>query len=221
MQPTVESPRDLVILGAGGFAREVAWLASQVNRFHRPTWNLLGFWSADPAETGATINGLPVLDRRALLGRSGEVFAVAAIGDPRTRERAVADAERAGFRFATLVHPGVLYDEATVAIGPGSMICAGNILTTNITVGAHVIVNLDCTIGHDCRLDDFATLSPGCHLSGHTTVGRAAYLGTGVVTVERHEIGPRAIVGAQGAVVRDIEGGVTAVGVPAKPKGAQ
>ncbi len=215
-----ESSRDLVILGAGGFAREIAWLASQINRIHPATWNVLGFWSHDPAETGTMVNGLPVLGERALSGRRG-LFAVAAIGDPKIRERAVAEAERAGLQFATLVHPGVLYDEATVTIGPGTVICAGNILTTNITIGNHVIVNLDCTIGHDCSLEDFATLSPGCHLSGHTTVRRGAYLGTGVVTVERHEIGPGAIVGAQGAVVRDIDGGVTAVGVPAKPKSAQ
>jgi serine acetyltransferase len=133
----------------------------------------------------------------------------------------VAEAERVGLRFATLVHPGVLFDDATVAIGPGSMVCAGNILTTNITIGAHVIVNLDCTIGHDCSIEDFTTLSPGCHLSGHTTVRRGAYLGTGVVTVERHEIGPGAIVGAQGAVVKDLAGGVTALGVPATPRRLQ
>jgi sugar O-acyltransferase (sialic acid O-acetyltransferase NeuD family) len=215
-----DSARDLVILGAGGFAREIAWLVRHVNRSGMATWNTLGFWSHDPGQIGMTINGLPVVDPRRVTGRAGEVYAVAAIGDPRARERAVDEAVRAGCRFATLVHPSVLLDELTVTVGPGSVICAGCILTTNIAIGSHVIVNLDCTIGHDCVIEDFATLSPGCHLSGHTTVRRGAYLGTGLVTVEQHEIGRDATVGAQAAVVKDIGAGITAIGVPARPKGA-
>lgn len=210
--------RELVILGAGGFAREVAWLVSQVNRGGLGNWNVIGFWSHDPRDIGMVINGLPVIDPQLILDRSDAISAVAAIGDPSIRERAVGDAMRVGLRFATLVHPSVLLDEVTVTMEQGSIICAGSILTTNITIGAHVIVNLDCTIGHDCVLEDFVTLSPGCHLSGHTTVRRGSYLGTGMVTVERHEIGQCATIGAQAAVVKDIQPGVIAIGVPAKPK---
>lgn len=220
MHRNSDSARDLVILGSGGFAREVAWLISHLNRSGTATWNALGFWSHEPGEIGRTINGLPVIDPQLVAGRSGVVYAVAAIGDPRIRERAVDEAVRAGLLFATLVHPGVLLDELTVTVGPGSVICAGCILTTNITIGSHVIVNLDCTIGHDCVIEDFATLSPGCHLSGHTTVRRSAYLGTGLVTVQQREIGRDATVGAQAAVVKDIGAGVTAIGVPARPKGS-
>lgn len=218
MQAKSEQGGDLVILGSGGFAREIAWLVSHINRAGAVQWNLIGFWSSDPGAIGQSINSVEVIEPRRIHERSSPMFAVVAIGDPRVRERAVGEAGRAGLPFATLVHPGVLLDEATITVGSGSIICAGNLLTTNITIGAHVIVNLDCTIGHDCVLEDFVTVSPGCHLSGHTTVRRSAYLGTGLVTAEHHEIGRGAIVGAQAAVVRDIEPGVTAVGVPAKPK---
>ena len=108
-------------------------------------------------------------------------------------------------------------DAASVEIGNGCIVCAGNILTVNIKIGDHVILNIDCTIGHDCVIEDYVTISPGCHLSGYTTVRRGAYLGTGAVTVERHEIGRNTIVGAGAVVVKDIPRDVIAVGIPARP----
>jgi serine acetyltransferase len=110
-----------------------------------------------------------------------------------------------------------MFDAGTVSFGEGTIICAGNIITVNISIGAHVIVNLDCTIGHDSVIEDFVTISPGVHLSGYTTLRRGSYVGTGAVTVERHEVGAHATIGAGAAVVKDIPENVTAVGLPAKP----
>jgi len=105
-----------------------------------------------------------------------------------------------------------------VNVGAGSMICAGNILTVNITIGKHVILNLDCTVGHDSVIEDYVTISPGCHLSGGTAIRRGAFLGTGVVTIENHEIGAYSKIGAGAVVINDIPEKVTAIGIPAKPK---
>jgi sugar O-acyltransferase (sialic acid O-acetyltransferase NeuD family) len=207
-----------VILGAGGFAREVAWLVSEINLARPGTWNLVGFWGHEKDRIGETINGVPIIGAEDVRRYLPELYAVVAIGDPRVKKRAVSEAESIGCRFATLIHPTVRYDPHTVSIGPGSIICAGNILTVNITIGSHVIINLDCTIGHDCIVEDYVTISPGCHLSGHTTVRSGAYLGTGAVTIEGHEIGARSIIGAGAVVTRDIPPDVTAVGVPAKVK---
>lgn len=205
----------LVILGAAGFAREVAWLVGEINA-QEPEWELVGF--ADRAASGVPrlLNGFPVLTVEAAAG-GADTWAVAAIGSPESRERAVMEAAAHRFRFAMLVHPAVRMDGRPVEVGAGTIICAGNILTVNIVVGQHVIINLDCTIGHDSRIEDFVTISPGAHLSGHSVLRRGAYIGTGAVTVEQHEIGAGAVVGAGGAVVRDVPAGVTAVGVPAKP----
>ena len=141
-----------------------------------------------------------------------------AIGDTQKKERAVGEAESSGLLFPTLIHPNVIYDRNTVNFGPGTIICAGNIITTNINIGAHVIVNLDCTIGHDCTIEDYVTISPGCHLSGYTILRKGSYMGTGATTVEKHEIGAHSIIGAGGVVVKDIPANVVAVGVPATVK---
>jgi sugar O-acyltransferase (sialic acid O-acetyltransferase NeuD family) len=122
--------------------------------------------------------------------------------------------------LATLVHPRV-EKSRWVTIGSGVVICAGNILTTNITIGDNVQINLDCTVGHDVQLAEYATLAPGVHVSGCVTVGRRVYIGTGAVIIngtqqEPLTIGDDAVVGAAACVTRSVAAGATVVGVPAK-----
>jgi len=107
-----------------------------------------------------------------------------------------------------------------IEIGEGTVICAGNILTTNITLGKHVQINLDCTIGHDVVMEDYATLAPGVHLSGYVHVGERVYMGTGAVIVNGIKgkpivIGKDAVIGAGTCVTKSIPPGETWVGVPA------
>lgn len=98
----------------------------------------------------------------------------------------------------------------------GTIICPGAIITTNVTVGRHVIVNLNATIGHDCQIGDFVTISPGAHLSGNVKVGNLCYIGTGAVIREKITICDGVTIGAGSAVVNDITEPGTYVGVPAK-----
>lgn len=210
------SERNLIILGDAGFAREVAWLVRDINHREPKKWNLIGFCGHKALPKDRRISSLPVLGMEDIKKFLPQLYAVAAIGNPLLKKRAISEAQDIGCRFATLVHPTVQYDKATVSIGPGSIICAGSILTVDIRIGAHVTINLGCTIGHDCSIDDFATISPGVHLSGYTIVREGAYLGTGVVTIEKHEIGSYSIIGAGACVNKDIPSGVIAAGVPAR-----
>jgi len=201
-----------VIVGGGGFAREVAWLVHGVNRVE-PRWHLVGFIDLEP---GPAIRGVPVVPVDELCGL-GANSAVTAIGSPRLRRQLTGEMQGVGLPFATLVHPSVRIDES-VRLGAGTVVCAGSQLTVGITIGAHVVVNLDCTIGHNVAIEDYATLSPGCHISGRTTIQQGCFLGTGVVTIEGITIASEATVGAGGVVVRDVPPGTTAIGVPAKPR---
>jgi sugar O-acyltransferase (sialic acid O-acetyltransferase NeuD family) len=218
MSSEIITPKDLVILGAGGFAREVAWLVRDINKTQHKTFNLIGFWEHGTDRIGKTINGLPIISRHHVEKYLPNLDTIVAIANPEDKMRAVQEAKNFGCQFSTLIHPNVQYDQLTVKVGPGSIVCAGSILSVNIAIASHVIVNWDCTIGHDSVIEDYVTISPGCHLSGYTTVRRGAYLGTGTVTIEKHEIGAHSITGAGTVVVRDIPPHVTAIGVPAKIK---
>lgn len=53
-------PKKVVIIGAGGFGREVAWLIERINNV-APTWQLLGFVDDDESKFSQKFYGLSVL----------------------------------------------------------------------------------------------------------------------------------------------------------------
>lgn len=124
--------------------------------------------------------------------------------------------EFSNVRFVTLIDPSVIMSE-WLEVGQGSIICAGSILTVNISIGKHVIVNLDCTIGHDAVIEDFCTLYPSVNLSGNTKLNNFVELGTGSQIIQGIIIEEDVIVGAGSVVVRNLPPNCTAVGSPAKP----
>ena len=79
-----------------------------------------------------------------------------------------------------------------------------------------MIINLDCTIGHDVILKEFVTLYPGVHVSGNVVIGNRTEIGTGTQIIQGKQVGDGAIVGAGTVVVKDIPSYCTVVGNPAK-----
>ena len=205
----------LAIFGAGASGREVAWLA-------RECWGdelSLTFLVDRRDLVGIPQNGIPVTDLAHFANHFSDTPVTVAVGDPVLREECVQKCAVAGLEFATLVHPRV---EASrwVSLGTDTIVCAGAILTTNITIGAHVHINVGCTVSHDANLADLVTLSPGVHISGWVNIGRRAFLGTGAVVINGSSerpivIGDNAVIGAGACVIRDVAPGTTVVGVPA------
>ncbi len=209
--------KDLIIFGASGFGREVAWAVERLNKV-TPTWNLLGFMDDADDIQGSEINGYKVLGKSADVGNYPDAYYVVAVGASRTREKIVSNMKTVNpsIKFGTVIDPSVEMSEL-VTIGEGTIICAHTIITVNIEIGAHVIINLDCTIGHDAILHDFVTLYPSVNVSGITEIGHCSELGTGVQIIQCKKVGEYSIVGAGGVIVKDIPIKCTAVGSPAKP----
>lgn len=207
----------LLIFGAGGFGREVAWLARQCwgDRIE------LCFIVDRPEYLVGDVGGIPVRMLGDCTSQSDTHFVVG-VGQPALRESAAAACEAHGLTATTLVHPRVEASDSVVP-GPGSVICAGSILTVDIELGVHVQVNLGCTIGHDVRVGDFSTLSPGARVSGHVSIGRGVYIGTGANIINGHAgrplvIGDGAVVAAGACVTSSVEPGAMVAGVPAVRK---
>ncbi|HKB11913.1 MAG TPA: NeuD/PglB/VioB family sugar acetyltransferase [Vicinamibacterales bacterium] len=211
------SAERIAVFGGGGFAREVAWLGEACGR------EIVCFIDDDAGKVGSTLNDVPILSLDECAERFPGIAVAAGIGSPGTRQSVMDRVLARGLQWCSLIHPRVERSR-WITIGSGVVVCAGNILTTNITVGDQVQINLDCTIGHDVRLDDYATLAPGVHVSGAVHIGRHAYLGTGAAVINgtQHQpliIGAGAVVGAGACVTRSVDPGVTVVGVPARPLG--
>lgn len=208
---------DLIIVGASGFGREVAWLVERINRV-TPTWNLLGFMDDNEEIQESRINGYAVLGKTSDVVHFPDAYFVCAVGAAKIREKIIVRMKEYNpdVRFATVIDPSVEMSDL-VTIGEGTIICAHTIITVNIRIGSHVIINLDCTIGHDAILHDFVTLYPSVNVSGMTEIGRCSELGTGMQIIQGKIVGEGSIIGAGAVVVKDIPSKCTAVGSPAKP----
>lgn len=215
--------RPLVIVGGGGLGREVLDIVEAINSCS-PTWDFLGFvadGSADHellAGRGAPFLGaIAELDPGGAITRanSDDLRYVIGIGSGVARRSIDQRLSRAGLEPAVLEHPAASAG-SEVTLGPGTVVMAGARVTTNVYLGRHVVLNLNSTIGHDCRLGDYVTLSPGVNLSGRVCLEEAVTCGTGSVVLPGITIGHDAVVGAGAVVTRDCPPQCTVVGVPAR-----
>ena len=213
-----ESHQRFLIVGAGGFGREVLQVfraMSSASRV-RQEYHFAGFVDDNP---DANVELVP---NARLLGGIDQISKhdgyVIAIAQPQVKQIVHDRIRDSGAQPTILVHPLAWVGEE-VEIGGGTIITAQSSITTNITIGKHVHINLGCTVGHDAVIEDYATLSPGVHLSGNVTIKRCAGLGTGAVVLPGITVGEGAMVGAGAVVTKDVPDYTTVVGLPAKPTG--
>lgn len=210
----------IVIVGAGGFAREVAWLISELNRV-RDEWEFRGYVVSDTSKLTERDSGDLVLgDLDWLVKNRGDVDALAfGIGTPKPKAAVSAQLDELlpGIDWPPLVHPSVILHRESAQIARGVVICAGVVGTVNVRLDEFSMVNLCCTLGHEAHVGRCAVLNPTVNLSGGVDVGEEALVGTGAQVLQYVTIGRAATVGAGACVVSDVTAGSTVVGVPAKP----
>lgn len=119
-------------------------------------------------------------------------------------------------QYFTYIHPTVLIMDDNIEIGEGSFIGAYSILTTNIKIGKHAILNRGNHIGHDCEIGNYFSAMPGAIVSGNVKIYDCVYMGNNSSIKEKLSIHSMCKIGMNAAVVKHIEDGETYVGVPAK-----
>lgn len=210
-----------IIIGGGGFGREVKWLVERINKEHEKQkgtkrWELLGFVD-DGLKEGEEIDGLKNIGNTSfLLKYQAPVSVACALGAAKTRKKVVTKLyKNENILFPNLIDPTTQMSES-VRMGRGNIICAGNILTVDISIEDFLILNLDCTVGHDTKIHSFVTVYPSANLSGNTEIGEETEIGTGCHVIQGIKIGKQVTVGAGAVVIRGLEDGCTAVGNPAR-----
>lgn len=208
-----------MIVGAGGFGREVADIARDLEDAG-DSIRLLGY-----LDDGSVDEQRLQAIRATVIGpsarlRTANVGFVVAIGLGSIR-RAIL--ESVGISRAvpvTLISPKASVGSATY-IGPGCILAAGARVTTGCTLGAHVDLHINASVGHDCRFDDFSTVFPGAVIGGDVHIEREATIGAGSVVLRGLTVGAGAMVGAGAVVTRDIAAGDVVTGAPARSRDRQ
>lgn len=210
------TPTPLLLIGAGGLARETAAAIRAVNQ-HRPTWQVLGLLDGDRSLHGSTIAGHEVLGPMEVVSQYPSALVVLcfeADGDRLARKRAAAALGLPSARYATIVHPAASLDPGT-EVGAGAIILAGCVATSDVAIGAHCVLMPHVTLTHDDVLADHVVCAADVALAGRVQVGEGAYLGSGCRIREGCWIGAWATLGMGAVVLHDVPVGQVWVGVPA------
>ncbi len=207
--------KKIVILCAGDFGKEVAWLIEDINR-ERPTYELLGFLDDDPEKAGKILNGYTCLGPVSMLpelAKNGDVCAVTATQNSAFRKKFTEMFPE--FReWETLIHPSAHIAENS-SLGRGCIVCVNSVISVNSALGDHCILNIGTTIGHDCAAADYVSFMSGTVISGHVSIAEGAYFGSNSTVIPGRKIGAYAKVGAGSVVIRNVKDGVSVMGVPA------
>jgi len=214
----------IAILGASNFAREAYWHIKDTD----PSTRLVFVDDITPVKT--LVMGdrtVPVVKDWKFkdINIDGQRLTfnefVVGVGEPDKKKVLVSKALAIGLEAAaTIVHPRALIEGHDCLIGKGGIITPGCIITTNVTIGNYVVLNLNTTVGHDAIISDYVTCNPGTSVSGKVRLGEGVLLGTGTVVRDKITIARGVVTGAQACVVKNIEKpNVVMVGVPAKKLG--
>jgi len=200
--------KPLVIVGAGGFGREVFGYATDLG------WDLAGFIDDRPsALEGSTI-------RSEVIGTFADVDArdftwLIGVGDPQARRRLAAQVVLQGGVLGQLVHP-TAYVARTASLGPGTIVCPFGLVASAAMVGANVVVNTYASIGHDAIVGDATVFSPYATANGNVTLGDAVFLGTSAVVTPGKTIGSQSKISAGTVCSRSFQAGSLITGTPVK-----
>ena len=190
----------LVIIGGGGFGREVAWVAQMAGL------EVAGF--CDDAELTGLVAFLGSVEDAARALPEAEF--IVAIGNNEARERLFERALACGWTPKSVISPKAVI-APDVEIGAGSYIGVGSVVSVGAKIGRGVIVNNLVSVGHDVVIDDFAQICPCAGISGGCRIGKGALLGTNATVIPLRKIGARAVLGAGALALRDLADGESVV----------
>lgn len=208
--------KKIVLIGAGGFGKEVAQMIESINR-RNPTYELLGFLDdGEHYSTETRINGYPWLGKSDwILEHKDNVLCNCTIGTASVKARIQKTLTEQGVRFETIIAPSAGIASHTT-IGKGCVLYWNVGISVNCEIGDGVLLNDGVALGHDVVIGDYTAIMPGTRISGGCTIGEEVNIGGAAFVVPGKKVGDKARIAAGSIVFSNVRAGTTVLGNPAK-----
>ncbi|MFA5531195.1 MAG: acetyltransferase [Thiohalomonadaceae bacterium] len=206
--------KDLFIIGAGGFGRELLSYALDIMKTDECGWVVKGFIDDNLNALAGFNTGYHVLGSVINHSVDKEALYICAIGDGKKRLTIGREFLGNGAQFINLIHPTARIRER-VKMGIGNIFCPHSGSSPDVTIGDFVLVNCRSGFGHDCMIGSGCTLSGGCDVTGNCKLGEGVFLGSKAVITPGRKIGDYAKIAAGAVVFTHVKAGKTMYGNPA------
>lgn len=206
--------KELIIIGARGFGREVYTLAQQsvgygvnfiVKGFLDDNANALDNFSNYP-KILSSVEDYQI--------KNTDVF-ICALGSIKWSVFYVSQILSKGGEFINLIHKEAALQQ-NVKLGIGVLISKGSIISNDVSIGNFTHIMSYCILGHDVKVDEYSRLGDYVFLGGFTKVEDQVFIAVRATVLDRLIIGSGAVVGAGSVVLRNVKPNSTVFGNPAK-----
>lgn len=166
--------KKLLILGAGGYGKTVADLASQLGCYEKIAF-------LDDRKSGAGILGT-CEEFFLFCDENTEVYP--AFGNNTVRMDWIAVLMEEGIPVPVLVHP-TAYVSPRASIAPGTVVLPKAVVNTGVTVERGCIVNIGALIDHDTVIGEGSHLAPGAIVKAENRIPSGSKIDSGRVIENR------------------------------------